>query len=125
MNCVPLTSDSPSFATSSHGLETRPRKRIRPGEPLAVEPRLSLADERKREMGERREVTRCSHRAAARHDRQHASVEKREEQLDRLHASARVALRERVRAQEHRRADDLVGIRIADSARVGAQEAEL
>ena len=76
-------------------------------------------------MRERREVAAGADRAAARHARQHAAVEALEQQLDRLDARARVALRERVRAQEHRRAHDLVRVRLADAAGVAAQEPEL
>ena len=56
---------------------------------------------------------------------QHAAVEALDQQLDRLDPRARVALRERVRAQQHRRAHDLVRVRLADAARVAAQQAEL
>ena len=48
-----------------------------------------------------------------------------EQQLDRLDARTRVALRDRVRAQQHRRAHDLVGVRLADAARVAAEQAQL
>ena len=125
MNWVPFTSESPSFAASAHRLETGSRERVRAGQPLALEPGLPLADERQRQMRERREVTGRPDRAAARHDRQHSAVEEREQQFDRLHACARVAFRQRVRAQEHRRADDLVGVRVADPARVGAKQPKL
>ena len=56
----------------------------RAGKPLAVEPRLPLADERQREMRERREVAARADRAARRHDRQHTAVEALEQQLDEL-----------------------------------------
>ena len=52
-------------------------------------------------------------------------VEAGEQQLDHLDARAGVALRERVRPQEHRRAHDLVRVRVADAAGVAAQEAQL
>ena len=87
--------------------------------------RLALADERQREMRERREVAARADRAAARHVRQDAAVEALEQQLDGLDARARVALGERVRAQQHRRAHDLVRVRLADAARVAAQQAQL
>ena len=56
MNCVPLISDSPSFATQAHGLEARARERVRAVEQLASEPGAPLADERQREVRERRQV---------------------------------------------------------------------
>ena len=125
MNCVPLIEREPLLRRQLHRLEPDARERLRPRQPLAVDPRLALADERQREVRERREVAGGADRAAARHDGQHAAVEEREQQLDRLDPRARVALRERVRAQEHRRADDLVGVRLADAARVRAQEPQL
>ena len=115
----------PLLRLQLHGLETDPRERVRARQPLAVDPRLPFADERQREMRERREVARGADRATARHDRQHASVEEREEQLDGLDPGPRVSLRQRVRAQEHRRADDLGGIRVADTAGVRAKEPQL
>ena len=60
MNCVPLISDSPSFAPSRDRLETG-RAARRPGQELALVLRLAFADERQREVRERREVAR-SHR---------------------------------------------------------------
>ena len=125
MNCVPLTSERPSFAWSVSAASPARSSASAAGEPLAVEPGLPLADERQREMRERREVAARADRAAARHDRQHAAVEALEQQLDELGPRAGAALGERVRAQQHRRADDLVRIRLADPAGVAAQEAEL
>ena len=125
MNCVPLTSESPSFAASRIGSRPGRRERVRARQQLAVEPRLALADQRQREVRERREVAARADRAAARDARQHAAVEALEQQLDGLDARARVALRERVRAQEHRRANDLVRVGLADAAGVAAQEPQL
>ena len=48
-----------------------------------------------------------------------------DQQLDGLDPRAREPLRERVRPQQHRRADDLRRIRLADAARVAAQQAQL
>ncbi len=107
MNCVPLISDSPSFATSRTGSSPAARERVGAVEQLAVEPRLPFADERQREVRERREVAGGADRPARRDVRQHAAVQAVEQQLDRLDARAGVALRERVRAQEHRGAHDL------------------
>ena len=76
-------------------------------------------------MGERREISRGADRAAARHSRQHSLVQTVEEELDGLDARTREALRERVRAKHHRRAHDLVRVRLPHPARVAAQEAEL
>ena len=125
MNCVPLISDSPSFASSRTGASPTAASASAAGEQLALDPRLAFADERQREVGERREVAARADRAAARHVRQDAAVQALEQQLDRLDPRARVALRERVRAQQHRGAHDLVGVRLADAARVAAQQAQL
>src|SRR5581483_7349542 len=118
----PVDEREPLLRLERHGLEAGPHERLAAGQPLACEPRLSLADERQREMRERREVAGGSDRAAARHDGENAALEEREEELDRLDPRAGVALRERVRAQEQGRAHDLVGIRLADAAGVRAKE---
>ena len=90
-----------------------------------MEPRLAFADEREREMCQRGEVSRCSHRPARRDLRQDAAVQAVEEQLDRLDACAGVPFRECVRAQEHRRTYDGVGVRIADATGVRPKQPEL
>ena len=125
MNCVPLMSESPSFASGRIGSSPTRASASAPGEELAVDPRLALADERQREVRERREVAARADRAAGRDVREDAAVEALDEQLDGLDARARAALRERVRAQQHRRAHDLARVRLADAARVAAQQAEL
>ena len=76
-------------------------------------------------MRERREVAARADRSARGDVRQDAAVETFEQQLDRRDVRAGEPLCERVRAQEHRRADDVVRIRLADAARMAAQEAEL
>src|SRR6478672_7558877 len=76
-------------------------------------------------MREWRKIAGGPDRSTTRHDREHARCEAGEEQLDGLHAGSRVALGERVRAQEHRRADYLVGIGLADPARMRAEQPEL
>ena len=106
-------------------LEPGALERLAAVEQLALEPRLALADERQREVRERREVAGRADRAARRHVRQHAAVQALEQQLDGLDARAGVALRERVRAQQHRRAHDLVGIRLAHAAGMRPQQAQL
>ena len=76
-------------------------------------------------MGERSQVPACSDRAAARNTRQEAAVEAFDHQLDRLDPRAGVALRQSVRAQEHRGPHDLVRIGLTDSARVATEKAHL
>ncbi len=76
-------------------------------------------------MRERREITARAHRSAARHARKQAAVEAFDKQRDELDTRARVPLGERVRAQQHGGADDLLGIGLADAARMTAQQAEL
>jgi len=74
---------------------------------------------------QRREVAARPDRPAARHLRDEPPVQAREQQLDRLDPRAGEALGERVRPQQHRRADDLVRVGVADSAGMAAQETEL
>ena len=127
MNCVPLISDSPSFATQPH----RRRARRRPSasravEELAVDARLALADERQREMRERREVAGRADRAA-----------RRARTAARRGSGTRAAARpSRTRAPELPLASAFArrsiaarttasGIRHADAARVRAEQPQL
>ena len=106
-------------------LEARARERLGAREKLAVKHCPSFADERQREMRQRSEVAAGADRAAARHLRQDPAIEKVEQPLGDLRTSSRVPLRERVGAHEQRGADDLVGVRLADAARMAAQQPEL
>ena len=69
MNCVPLMSESPSFAASSIGSSPTAASASAARKQRAVDGRLSLADERQREVRERREVAARADRAARRHAR--------------------------------------------------------
>ena len=85
---------------------------------------MPLADERQRQVGERREIAAGADRAAGGHARQDTAVEALDQELDRLDPRAGVPLRERVRAQQHRRPDDVGRIGLSDAARVAAEETE-
>ena len=111
MNCVPFTSESPSFARSRTGSRPTAASASAPGISRPSTAGLALADERQREVRERREVAARADRPARRDARHNAAVQALEQQLDGLDAGARGALRERVRAQQHGRADDLVRVR--------------
>ena len=87
--------------------------------------RLSFTDQRQGEMREWREVAARPDGAAARHARDHAALEAPEQKLDRLDARTRRAFRERVGAEDHRGADDLAGVRLADAAGVAPQQPQL
>ena len=62
---------------------------------------------------------------ACRYDGDDAAIEALDEQLDRRDVRTREPLGESVRAQEHRPAYDLVGVRRAHTARVASQEPQL
>ncbi len=100
-------------------------ERVRAGEQLALDPGLALADERKRQVGERRQVARGADRAAARHVRQHAAQDALDQQAGDLRPRARVALRQRVRAEQHRRAHHLGRVGLSDAAGMAAEQAHL
>ena len=121
----PVDEREPLLAREPHRLEADCPQRVGAVEELAVDDGLALADEREREMRERREVAARADRSARGHVRQHAAVQALEQQLDRRDVRAREPLRERVRAQQHRRAHDVVRIRLADAAGMAAQEPEL
>ena len=109
MYCVPLTSDSPSFASSTIGSSPARASASAPGMRSPSTHASPSPISGKREMRERREVADRADRAAARDARQDAAVEALDEQLDELDPRARVAHRERVRAQQHRRATTSAG----------------
>ncbi len=125
MNCVPLMSDRPSLRREPDRLEADCSKCLGAREPPALDERVALPHQREREMRERREIAARADRAARRHLGQDAPIQALEQQLDRLDTRAGVALRERVRTEEHRRSNDVVGVRLPDSARVAAQQAKL
>ena len=56
---------------------------------------------------------------------EHAAVQAFEQQLDGLDACTGVPFRERVRAKQHRRPNDVVRVGLTDPARVAAEQAEL
>ena len=99
------------MASSRTGSRPATLERLGAGQRLALEHGGALPDERQREMGERGEIAGRTDRATARHHGRDAPVEACEQKLDRLRPCAGVALRERVRAQQHRRAHDLPRIR--------------
>ena len=102
--------------------EARPAPaRSAPGSVSPPSPGVALADEHEREVRERREIAARPQRPARRHHR-HARRPRacRRSSCDELAAHARRALRERVRAQQHRRPHDLVRERVADAAGVAA-----
>ena len=76
-------------------------------------------------MSEGCQIAARTHRAARGDVRDDPGVEHREQQLDGLDPGAGISLRDRVRAQHHRGADDVVGIRLAHAAGVAAQEPQL
>ena len=102
-------------------LEPRGGERVRTVEQLALEPRPALPNQRKGEVRKRSEIAARADGAAAGHLRQHVAVQAREDRFHKPDARAGRPLRERVRAEEHRRADDLVGIGLADPARMTAE----
>ena len=121
----PVDEREPLLRLQPDRLEPRASQRLRARERVAVEERPPLADQRKRQVRERREVAGGADGAAARHVRENASVQTLEQQLDRLDPGARVALRKRVGAKHHRRADDLVGVRLPHAARMASKQPEL
>ena len=125
MNCVPLMSERPSFACSRTGCRPAEASASAPGMRTPSTNASPSPDERQREMSEGRQIAARAHRAARRDVRDDPGVEHRQQQLDGLDAGAGISLRDRVRAQHHRRADDVVGIRLAHAAGVAAQEPQL
>ena len=115
----------PLLGGEHDGLEARARQRRRAGHPLAGELGLALADQHEREVRERREVARGADRPAARDHRDDAALQQPEQQLDQLHADARVPPPQRRREQQHHAAHDLGLERRARPDGVRAQQVDL
>ena len=113
------------FRLKPHRGQPGPRQGLGARQPLLPDPRLPLADERQRQVGERGEVTARSDRAAGGHKGDDSAVQHRQQQLHRLDAGSGVALGNCVRAKQHRGADDLVRVRLTDSTGMAAEETEL
>jgi len=124
MNCVPLISDRPSFASRRVGSSPTRVSASNPGSrslstnaspsPTSGSARwASGARSPEAPTEPRLGTTGSTPRSSSR------------EQLDRLDARTGVSLCKRVGPQQHRRAHDLVGIRLADTARMGAEQTQL
>ena len=107
ISCVPLSSARPSFAPSVSGSRPASRRASERRHDLAAELHLAAADERQREVGERREVAGGADAALLGHDRVDARPQEVEEPVDDQRPAAAVAERERVGPQQEHRADDL------------------
>ena len=92
---------------------------------LALHAHAALADQREREVRERREVAGGADRALRGHDRMDACVDEREQPLDHDRAHARETAREARGLQHHDQPHGRVGERRADAGRVRAHEVEL
>ena len=126
MNCVPLTSESPSFACERAA--ARARRARAPRRPASRSPSnhaspSPTSGSARCASGARSPLAPTEPRLGTTGST--PAVEALEQQLDELRPRAGAPLRERVRAQQHRRADDLVRVRVADAARVAAQQPEL
>ena len=125
MPCVPLTSASPSLALSSSGSSPAERRTSPAGRAVAVHEQLAAADEREREVRERRQVARRAERSLLGHDGDQVAVQHLDHPLDDLGAHARVPEREHVRAEQQHRARLLARERRSDGGRVRADDPEL
>ena len=104
--------DRPSFASSETGSSLDACECLGAGELLPVQLGPALADQRERQVRERREVAGGTDGAPARHDRGHTAVQAGEKELDGLRTRARVPLRQRVRPQEHCGPHNLARVRV-------------
>ena len=125
IRCVPLMSASPSFACSATGESPARASAAAPGIRSPACERLALADQHEPEVGERREVAGRPDRAAARDHRHDVALEQREQQLDELHAHARVPAPQRGREQQQHAAHDLGVERLTRADGVGAEQVDL
>jgi hypothetical protein len=115
----------PFLRLEPNGLEPGACERLATREQLVAHPGAAFADQREREMCERREVPARPDRPSARNFWQDVLLETVDEQLDHLDPGPGIPLRERVRAHQHRGAHDVPRVRLADPARMTPQEPEL
>ena len=80
--CVPLRSASPSLASRRSGARPSSASAAGTVERPAAELGAASADEGQRQVGKRREVSRCPHRALLGHERVEAQSQEVEEALD-------------------------------------------
>ena len=103
--CVPLISVSPFFRTERRPARARRRRSMSAAGPrVAAATERAFADQRQREMRERREIAARADAALLRDGRIEPGVEHRREQLDQVESRAGESLRDDVRAQQHHRA---------------------
>ena len=100
-------------------------ERLRRGEPLSVVPRFALTGQHERHVGQRSEIARCSDRALRRDDGGDVPVEHLDQKLDDFDSDARIAARERVRAQEYGSPGRVHRQRFADAAGMASDEIAL
>ncbi len=125
MACVPLQSDRPSLAASVTGSMPAARSASPPSISAAGEARAALAHQHQGDVGERGEVAGGAHRALARHHRQHAALEHRDERLRDHRPHTRAPGDERVGAEQQHRAHHLVGERRADAGAAARHQVAL
>ena len=125
MNWVPLMSESPSFACSRTGVRPAAASASAPGirAPSRNASPSPTSGSARWASGARSPLAPTDPRAG--HVRDDPGVEDGEQQLDGLDPCARVSLRDRVRTEQHRGADDVVRVRLADPAGVAAKQAQL
>ncbi len=123
--CVPFRSARPSFGPSSSGSMPAAFSARRAVLLLALHAHAALADQREREVRERREVAGGADRALRGHDGMDAGVDEREQPLDHDRAHAREAAREARGLQHQDEPHGRVRERRADARRVRAHEIEL
>ena len=123
--CVPLISVSPSLGPSTTGARPAAAEHVGGRAARVAATELALADQRQREMRERREVAARAHAPLLGHRRVEAGVQHGQQQLDQIGARPRMALGDHVGAQQHHRAHLALRQQRADAGRVAAHEVHL
>ena len=107
--CVPLMSARPSLAASASGARPARAQHLGRRTTRAVDDELAFADQRQRQVRERREVARGADRSLRRNERNEAGVVDREQRVDDDLAHARVAARQARRLQAEHQPHDRRG----------------
>ena len=86
---------------------------------------LAFADQRQRQMRQRRQISARAHAALRGHQRSDAAIQHFAKRVDDGRAHAGVALGQRIGAQQHHGASLRDGKRLAHADRVGAHQVDL
>ena len=118
----PVEEREPLLRAESHRLQPRLPERDERRDVLPAQLHVAAADERQRQVGQRRQVAGCADRPLRRDDRVDPQPEEVQEPVHDRGPAPAMTERERVRPEEQHRPDDLLRQVVPDAHRVADQE---